>query len=164
MNDVSPRERFLQAEAEARRLASALENLRDEAESYRTAKRTLDDAARSTSASAEALQPVLEGLQGLLKGISDLGISEFREDLSEVKEALARVDETLTAMSQADEKAVAELRSAIAYITERRGTDLEVLQRVARDSIEVQQRHGWATTAAVLLLGVVLVLLQLALR
>ena len=164
MNEVSPRERFLQAEAEARRLASVLEHLRDEAESYRTAKRTLDDVARSTSASAEALQPVLEGLQRLLKGLSDLGIPDFREDLSEVKEALARVEETFDGMRQADEKTVAELRSAIQYLEERRGTDLTVLQRVARDSIHVQQRQSWNTTVAVVVVGVVLVVLQLLLR
>jgi len=164
MNDVSPRERFLQAEAEARRLASVLENLRGETESYQTVRRTLDDVARSTSASAEALQPVLEGVQSLLKGLSDLGVPEFREDLSEVKQALVRVEKTLRNMRQADDKAMAELQSTIEYMTERRGTDLEVLQRVARESIEVQQRHGWATTAAVLLLGVLIVLLQLVLR
>jgi chromosome segregation ATPase len=164
MNDASPRERFLQAESEARRLASVLENLRGETESYQTVRRTLDDVARSTSASAEALQPVLEGVQDLLNGLSDLGIPEFREDLSEVRQALARVEETLRTMREADEKAMAELRSTIEYMTERRGTDLEVLQRVGRESIEVQQRHGWATTAAVLLLGVLIVLLQLVFR
>jgi chromosome segregation ATPase len=160
MNDVSPRERFLQAD----RLASVLENLRGETESYQTVRRTLDDVARSTSASAEALQPVLEGVQRLLKGLSDLGISEFREDLTEVKRALTHVEQTIETMHQADEKAMAELQSTIEYMTERRGTDLEVLQRVARESIEVQQRHGWATTAAVLVLGVLLVLLQLVFR
>ncbi len=164
MNDVSPRERFLQAEAEARRLASVLENLRGETESYQTVRRTLDDVARSTSASAEALHPVLEGVQGLLKGISDLGIPEVREDLSEVKEALARVEESLKAMHQADEKIVAEVRSTIQYLEERRGTDLAVLQRAARDSIQIQQRQGWNTTAAVVVVGVVLVVLQLLLR
>ena len=164
MNDVSPRERFLQAEAEARRLASVLESLRGETESYQTVRRTLDDVARSTSASAEALQPVLEGVQGLLKGLSDLGILEFREDLSEVKEALGRVEEVLKAMRLADEKALAELRSTIQYMEERRGTDLAVLQRAARDSIHIQQRQGWNTTAAVVVVGVVLAVLQLLLR
>jgi hypothetical protein len=164
MTDVSPRERFLRAEAEARRLASVLEKLRGETESYQTVRRTLDDVARSTSASAESLQPVLEGVQGLLKGLSDLGITEFREDLSRVKEALGRVEGTLTAMQQADENALVELRSTIEYLEERRGTDLAVLQRAARDSIHIQQRQGWHTTAAVIVVGVVLVVLQLVLR
>lgn len=93
MNDVSSRDRFLQAEEEANRLAAALESLRTEMEGYRDGTQHLSEVAQGLVALAEGLRPVLRGLEELIAGLAELGLPAARADLHAVKAMVARAEE-----------------------------------------------------------------------
>jgi prefoldin subunit 5 len=155
MNEGTARDRFLQAEAEASRLASVLEDLRKETQSYQTVTRTLDEVARSTRTSATSLQPVLDGLGGLIRGLAELGLPELREEVSELKSAVRRIEESVEVMRHTQSEALARRGDA-----ETMSVGVTSLDRAVRELGAIQRWHGWITLGAVIVVGIVLMAIQ----
>lgn len=140
---------FLRAEEEAHQLVETLRRLRNETESYMTARVALGQAAGSVGELSAQCARAAERLGGLAETIRSIGMPELLRRLEAISAELASIQVRLVQHNDALQKETQALHKDLAALRESVGLQLDsaktlvvnTLQQVMEEQREVYRLH-----------------------
>jgi len=121
--------RFLEIEEEATRLVEELTRLRQETESYASAKNAIGTAGEQVASAAGALQRTAESSVAVVQSLREIGTPELLTNQQAMEARIETVGETLNeGIGQLSEQ-ISEVSSAVSELRKSLGTALVELQK-----------------------------------
>lgn len=140
-------ERFLRAEEEANRLVEELTQLKEETESYQTARKALGEASKGVAGLATRLSDISGRLGGVVETLRSIGTPELLQGQEAVTREVGSLRQDL---ASTQESILGTLESTITQV---RGLceTIEAAERVRRDQLQTLQQNitGLATAASI---------------